>query len=117
VETVQGCPMPTQEQGSGGGGLHVDPSSTRCWGVELRSATPSSAAAKTRGPGLNTGASAFYRVHHGEVHLRQLKGCYLLLGAAGPPGSLETKPLCSTQQQIREALSCLLTLRIGARCK
>uniref|UniRef100_A0ABI7XXY3 Armadillo repeat-containing domain-containing protein n=1 Tax=Felis catus TaxID=9685 RepID=A0ABI7XXY3_FELCA len=44
---------------------------------------------------------------HGKaIHLQQLKGCYLLLEAAGPPGSLGTKPLCSPQQQTREVLFC-----------
>lgn len=53
----------------------------------------------------STGASAFFRTHHGKVHpSARAKGLLFTVRSCRPHGNLETKPLCSTQQQIREAL-------------
>ena len=76
-------------------------------------------AVKIKGSGFSRGAAALCRTRHGKVHpSAQHKGCYLLLGVAGPDGSPKTKPLCS-QQETREALVLLylLTLRIQGKMK
>lgn len=84
-------------------------------GAELRSATQSSAAAQARGPGLNTGTSAVHRTHQGNVPASATATRLLTGRSCRAPGSLETKPLCSTQQRIREALFCLPTLGIQGK--
>ena len=65
---------------------------------------PTTAAVKTNGYGLSTGAPAPYRTHHGKA-CPSVTGTGLLftVSVAKPCGSLETEPLCSGQQ-VRQTL-------------